>query len=401
MKKRVLMFRGWKPGSWAWSLACAFMLCLLALCACSSPGQGSQQADSSSSSSTAVFSSANDRASSQSQAQASSSQSAASSAASASSKPVAPLTYPTGWLAVDAGGIPAGEPVRILRLPDIDVVAHRDGKVVGASDQERSSAQWPAIDEGQALVEYGGSYAAVDPDSLLVNLPDVLPTACYDIVYSFAATSRCAGEDIPGATGERLPGYVDGKQQSPYWADQRFVVPCAYRTACKAIQVESVLEVQGLRLLVFDAYRPMTAQYYLSDAFQTAFASNPVMQGSLGAWSLSWYVAPGASGHNFGTDLDVGACDGEGNPLPMPSDFDAFDETGHLTDVPMNSGAITPGAYRQAVSENDACLALHQAFVDAGFSELASEWWHFGDEETEWAMQSLVGPGGLDFVAQL
>ena len=85
----------------------------------------------------------------------------------------------------------------------------------------------------------------------------------------------------------------------------------------------------------------------------------------------------------------------------MPSDFDAFDETGHLTDMPIDSGAITPGAYRQAVLENEACLALHQAFVDAGFSELASEWWHFGDEETEWAMQSLVGPSGLDFVARL
>ena len=393
MKKRALPFCGRMPGRWAWLLAFAF--CLLALGACSSPGQGAGQASGSPSSSSADLSVASEPAGSQSQAQAS------SSGASASSKPVAPLTYPTGWLAVDEGGVPAGEPVRILSLPDIDVVAHRDGKVVGASDQDRASAQLPAVDAGQALVEYGGSYVAVNPGSLLVNLPDVLPTACYDIVYSYAATSRCAGEDIPGVTGERLPGYADGLQQSAYWADQRFVVPCAYRTACKAIQVEAALEAQGLRLLVFDAYRPMTAQYSLSDAFQTAFASNPVMQGSLGAWSLSWYVAPGASGHNFGTDLDVGACDGEGNPLPMPSDFDAFDETGHLTDMPIDSGAITPGAYRQAVLENDACLALHQAFVDAGFSELASEWWHFGDEETEWAMQSLVGPSGLDFVAEL
>ena len=162
-----------------------------------------------------------------------------------------------------------------------------------------------------------------------------------------------------------------------------------------------MLAEDGYRLLVFDAYRPMSAQWYLSDRFETAFWENGDMQANLGDWALTWYVADGPSGHNYGTDLDVGVCDSNGEPLGMPSDFDAFDESGHLTESPLNTSDITPAAYRPAVSENPACMALHDAFVRAGFDELASEWWHFGDAETEAAMREAVGGGGLDFTATL
>ena len=317
------------------------------------------------------------------------------------STPSSPVCYPTGWLAVDAEGVPAGTPVSIMSLPDIPVTPHRDGVELSSEEQQAESSQWPQAGAGEALIEYGGKPVLVDADLLLVNLPDVMPGAVYDIVYSYASTSRCAGRDIPGVTGQRLEGYADGMQQSAYWNEPGYAVPCAYGTAVKALQVERALEARGYRLLVFDAYRPMTAQYYLSDAFAQAFYDDPVMQESLGDWALEWYVASGPSGHNFGTDLDVGVADANGNPLPMPSHFDAFDETGRLTDYPIDSGSISPDDYRSAVLENDACMALHEAFAAAGFSELASEWWHFGDSETEWAVREIAGPDGLDFVAML
>ena len=85
----------------------------------------------------------------------------------------------------------------------------------------------------------------------------------------------------------------------------------------------------------------------------------------------------------------------------MPSSFDAFDASGHLAFAPIDSASITPDAFCDAVAGNDACMALHAAFRQAGFSELASEWWHFGDAETEGAMRAAVGEDGLDFVASL
>ena len=64
-------------------------------------------------------------------------------------------------------------------------------------------------------------------------------------------------------------------------------------------------------------------------------------------------------------------------------------------------GSITPESYRPEVAGNEACLALHEAFRAAGFTELASEWWHFADDETEQRLRALVGPQALDFVAEL
>lgn len=310
-------------------------------------------------------------------------------------------TYPTGWLASPSGEVPAGTPIAIRHLPDMDVTAHRDGEAVPEDDQRKLDDSLPEAGEGQAIVKYGGELQVIDANTVLVNLPDVLPQAEYDIVYAYASTSACAGQPIPGVTGMQLAGYADGRQANPYWSDEQFAVPCAYRTACKARAVCEQLDKQGLRLLIFDAYRPMTAQRQLSDALEQACSENEAIAESLGAWSMTWYVASGASGHNYGTDLDVGVCDADGTPLPMPSAFDAFDESGHLTDEPMDAASITPESYREAVAANESCVALHAAFTEAGFEELASEWWHFGDRETEAEMRAIAGDQGLDFVALL
>ena len=312
-----------------------------------------------------------------------------------------PIEFPTGWLIAPAEGVPAGVPVKLLYLPDWEAPAHRGGAAVSAEEQRALQDSWPVACADDAVIEYAGEIFAVDPNLLLVNLPDVLPQAEYDIAYAYAAPSNCAGEAIPGVTGERLNGYADGRQPNAYRADDQFIAPCAYQTALKARAASDMLGEAGLRLLVYDAYRPMAAQYQLSAALSAAIAVNPTMAAALGGWSADWFVAPGASGHNFGTDLDVAVCDQDGNPLYMPSSFDAFDESGRLTDYPVDEKAIEPGLYKASVAQNDACLALHQAFRAAGFTELASEWWHFGDTSTEYANRALVGAGGLDFVASL
>ena len=312
----------------------------------------------------------------------------------------APLAFPTCWLAVDAEDIPAGVAVAVEYLPDLEITAHRGGVPVSNADVQAYRAEWDFEYEGLAVVSHEGRRVAVDPGILLVNLPDVLDGAVFDVAYSYAATSNVAGMEIPGITGCHLNGYADGKQQNAYLGKEEFVVPCAYGTALKAREAASALSGEGYRLLVFDAYRPMTAQIQLSNAFEEAYYSDPAIQEAVLDWGTGWFVASGASGHNYGTDLDVGVCDSAGNPLPMPSSYDAFDETGCLTAYPVSAAEITPDAYREEIIENQACMALHEAFTGAGFSELASEWWHFADDETESQMRALAGDVGLDFIAQ-
>ena len=314
---------------------------------------------------------------------------------------LASVSYPTAWLAVPVEGVPAGVAVSVRSLPAFDVSAHRDGEPVSSDEQAELRSDLPEASDGCALVCFEGETYQVDANLLLVNLPDVLDRASYDIVYAYASTSNCAGIEIPGVTGCRLEGYADGRQPNAYLARDEFAVPCAYGTACKLQAVCDELALHDLQLLVYDAYRPMRAQWQLSDALSQAYAQDPAIAASMGEWSMGWYVATGPSGHNFGTDVDVGVCDLQGNPLPMPSSFDAFDASGHLTSVPIDSASITPDAYCEAVAGNEACMAMHAAFRAAGFTELASEWWHFGDGETESAMRAAAGDGGLDFTATL
>ena len=232
---------------------------------------------------------------------------------------LAPLVFPTCWLAVDAEGIPAGTAITVEYLPELEICARRDGVPASAADMREYRAQWDFDYEGLAVVAYGDVRVAVDPAIVLVNLPDVLDAAVFDVVYAYASTSAAAGREIPGVTGCRLDGYADGKQENAYLGKSEFSVPCAYGTELKVRQVARVLSGRGYRLLVYDAYRPMEAQMQLSEAFQLAYDADPQIQRATAGWGTAWYVAPGASGHNYGTDIDVGLCDEKGNPLPMPS----------------------------------------------------------------------------------
>ena len=311
------------------------------------------------------------------------------------------VQYPIGWLTTDCVGLSAGTPVEIVYLPEIEVFA----RVGGAVNKRASAAQLESVDDSppsdKPILKYEKKLFSVDAECILVNLPDVLPEEAYDVVYSYSSTSNCAGEILPGVTGARLTGYADGKQNNAYLARREFVVPCAYATAAKLTTVASSLKKRGYLLLVYDVYRPMSAQNQLSEAFQNAYESNDDIKAGVGEWPLNWYVASGASGHNYGTDIDVGLCDLEGNPLQMPSEFDAFDERGHLTDQPIGASEIQPDLYCETVKANEACIVLHDEFRKTGCTELASEWWHFGDEETEVKMRYVIGEGGLDIFAEM
>lgn len=313
----------------------------------------------------------------------------------------APIEYATGWLITPIEGVEAGVPVKLLYLPDMGVPAHRGGQAVSDEEQRGLQESWSVPCADDAVIAYGDQIVGVDENLLLVNLPDVLSEAAYDVAYSYAAPSNCAGESIPGVTGLRLDGYADGMQSSAYWGGEQFAAPCAYQTALKVRYASDALNEAGWRLLVYDAYRPMTAQYQLSAGIQAAYSENPAVQAALGGWSVDWFVSPGASGHNFGTDIDVGVCALDWSSVDLPSTFDAFDESGRLTDYPVDEHSIDPSIYRWAIAGNDACMALHEAFRAAGFTELASEWWHFGDSVTEAANRAVVGGAGLDFVAYM
>ena len=325
----------------------------------------------------------------------------------AEEKPSAPeiandTSYPRAWLAADAGGLPAGTLVEVLSFPGQPTVPHVNGKTAEGIAAEAPVSEANAVIRQLVLPTGGGVRIGhgeafeVSADLLMLNLPDYMPDAVYAGSYSSATPSDCAGRPIPGVTGEVLAGYPNGPQFDAYLAKTVYATPAAYRTYLKLLGVQESLNSQGYPLCFYDVYRPWEGTRDLADGFAAAYQNDPVIQEALGSWSLAWYVADELSGHNYGTDVDCGVADAAtGTELPMPSHFDALDDSGHLCAYPMNESDITEAAYTDAVSSNPACLALHRAMVAAGFTELASEWWHFGDYEGQGVMSGLMSGGNF------
>ncbi len=123
-------------------------------------------------------------------------------------------------------------------------------------------------------------------------------------------------------------------------------------TAEKLAKAARTLRAKGLRLVVYDAYRPLTAQKAL-------WKAKPDPK----------YVADPAKGssHNRAGAVDVGLADSAGEPLPMPTPFD------ELGPRAAHGAKGVPAAARSNAE------LLKAAMAAAGFTPLAEEWWHYKD----------------------
>lgn len=149
--------------------------------------------------------------------------------------------------------------------------------------------------------------------------------------------------DLRYATARNLTGKPLYKKPVALLAE-----PAAERLAKAA----SVLRAQGLRLVVYDAYRPLSAQRALWKARpDPRFVADPAK----------------GSAHNRGAAVDVGLSDAKGRPLPMPTEFDAF------------SPLAAHGAEGVPSAAAANAAKLKAAMTGAGFEPLAEEWWHYRD----------------------
>jgi len=118
----------------------------------------------------------------------------------------------------------------------------------------------------------------------------------------------------------------------------------------------------GLHFLLYDAGRPRSVQVQLHAH---------LLKMGLGGTE---YVSSPKKGsvHNFGMAVDLTLADSLGNPLDMGTEYDYFGPLAHpeLEDSLLSSGKLTA----QQVQNR---RILRRVMREAGFSTIASEWWHF------------------------
>lgn len=157
--------------------------------------------------------------------------------------------------------------------------------------------------------------------------------------------------------GERIDGYEE---------------PCALLTkeAARALKAASnEMIVQGYRLKIFDAYRPVCAvkHFVLWGIEDQDVRMKPYFYPELQKQELfeKGYIAKQSS-HSRGSTVDLTLLDmSTGKELDMGSPFDLFSAASH----PDYKG-ITEQQYENR-------MILQRAMVRSGFEPIDCEWWHF------------------------
>lgn len=167
-------------------------------------------------------------------------------------------------------------------------------------------------------------------DTDFVRVTDYIPDVLVELKY---------------ATADNFTGAVIYDFQDAY---------LRYGTVKKLMQVQSALKEQGLRLKIWDGFRPTWAQFRLWEICPDPdFVSDPNV---------------GFSNHSRGNTVDVTLVDSQGREVTMPTGFDDF------SDLADRDYSDCPADARQNA------LLLENLMLSCGFNGYREEWWHFTDE---------------------
>lgn len=128
-----------------------------------------------------------------------------------------------------------------------------------------------------------------------------------------------------------------------------------YGTVQKLSEAQARLAEEGYGLLVWDAFRPVSAQFRLWEVCpDPVYVANPER---------------GYSSHSRGNTVDVTLVTAEGEDVEMPTGFDDFTALADrdYSDVPEEAAAHA--------------RLLEEVMTACGFQPYEGEWWHFSDTE--------------------
>lgn len=190
-------------------------------------------------------------------------------------------------------------------------------------------------DTGAVTVE------VIPSDDTFVRVADYIPGIVIDLKY--------ATED--NFTGSVIYDFSDAYLR--------------YGTVKKLAEVQEELRNMDMGLKIWDAFRPVSAQFQLWEVYP-----------------VSTYVAnpnTGFSSHSRGNTVDITLVDSNGDEIQMPTGFDDF-----------SLMANRDYSDCDEVSASHAML-LENLMRDHDFKPYSGEWWHFADN-TSYAVEDIFEP---------
>ena len=166
-------------------------------------------------------------------------------------------------------------------------------------------------------------------DDAFVKIVDFVPSAVIELKYS----------TTQNFTGQVIYDFTDAYAR--------------YGTVKKLAAAADALALKGYRIKIWDAFRPVSAQFKLWDVYpDPTYVANPNV---------------GYSNHTRGCAIDLTLIDSSGNEIFMPTAFDDF------------SGAADRDYSDVSAEAANNARMLEEIMESCGFSGYYGEWWHFND----------------------
>ncbi|UJF24524.1 D-alanyl-D-alanine carboxypeptidase family protein [Suttonella sp. R2A3] len=141
------------------------------------------------------------------------------------------------------------------------------------------------------------------------------------------------------------------------------------------------IERAGLLMQILDGWRPPRVQQALYQSLYDSYQQQYPDEGEAQWHKRTQYFVSlpseqlhKPSPHLTGGSVDVTLCSAEGEPLDMGSEFDEASERSYSDAYEHQAGDIRK---RRRL--------LYQAMIEAGFTNLSSEWWHYDYGNQSWA----------------
>jgi len=244
----------------------------------------------------------------------------------------------------------------------------------------------------------GGVTGWVEHIGCFINLPDVIPSIVYNITNAYSALTRSSGHEIPGVTGQVL---YEAMAYNPRLSRDEFIVPTLYSTSKLLFKAQHLALEAGDTIILHEAYRAHVSQQRSVNLLKELMDTNEEVRSAIedGPWSLNWFIATSLSNHQRGVAFDVSlgkvlsyeivqfnelfyARVVEHEEYPMPTVIHELSPMAIALVEPVSSRS--PDAWREvplADTMTPGSKLLLNYFDKAGFTPLASEWWHFNDLE--------------------
>lgn len=251
-----------------------------------------------------------------------------------------------------------------------------------------------------------------------INLPDVIPSIVYYHTNSQESLFRSSFTDIPGVTGQAISNMFG---QNDRLEKTEFVFPILYSTAYKLSRAQQNAMINGETLVIYETYRSQANSELVRESLMALIEENEEVEEGVteAPWSIGWFIHSSISNHNRGAAVDLTLAQVNEVSEKVVGDFVVREVTDFSTyemHTPFHELSVHSALFEEPISSMDregwrelnyhpdvvdASKRMVNYMVEAGFTPLASEWWHFNDLDALEALGPDAGIGDFDITRSL